>query len=124
MIINLLGQVILMYFWGIYGALLGCLLAAIYRAINFIWYSNKYILKISNNIIIKRVLLFLAVACIIIGFYSFGINLMILNYLQWFTYAIIISTTVGIIFLITGAISNRETFKETVKILKGIIIRR
>ncbi len=124
MIINLLGQVILMYFWGIYGALLGCLLAAIYRAINFIWYSNKYILKISNNIIIKRVLLFLAVACIIIGFYSFEINLMILNYLQWFTYAIIISTTVGIIFLITGAISNRETFKETVKILKGIIIRR
>ena len=44
MLLNLFGQIIFIPFFGLYGALIGCLMSNIYRTINFIWYSNKYLL--------------------------------------------------------------------------------
>ena len=121
MIISLVGQLVFMYFFGLYGALIGCLLAAIYRGINFIWYSNKYILKISSRKVISRLCIYTVVAVICILLLkniSFGsIN----NYYQWFIYAVVVSSIIGTIYLIVGFITDRNTWKDTTQVFKSII---
>ena len=120
LLINIFGQLIFMYFFGIYGAMLGCLLSAIYRAINFIWYSDKFILNKSNDIIIKRLLLYTIIGLLIIIVSELTLNISITGYLQWFIYAIIISIIIVLIYIVTGYLSDKKTFKDTIQVLKGI----
>lgn len=121
MIISLVGQLVFIYFFGIYGALLGCLLAAIYRGINFIWYSNKFILKESNKRIFKRIsvctITSLLLVFVINNYYSVITN----NYIDWFIQAFIISIITGLVYLVVCYFTDKKTFKESVNIVKNII---
>ena len=120
MIINIVGQLIFMSFLGIYGALIGCLLSAIYRGINFIWYTNKKILNISHKRVIKRIIVYTipsVLLCLIFSIFKININ----NYIVWIMWAIITFIISSILLVTIGAIFDKETCKETFKILKGII---
>lgn len=52
--INIVCSLLFVYFFGIYGVLLGTIVALLYRAIDIILYANKHILKRSPWITIKR----------------------------------------------------------------------
>lgn len=123
MLISIIGQLVFMYFFGIYGALIGCLLAAIYRGINFIWYSNKFILKISSKQVIKRICIYtvVAVASVLLlqNLHMGSIH----GYSQWFLYALLISAIIGFIYLMVGFISDRKTWNDTMQVFKSIIKR-
>lgn len=120
MLINIFGQIIFIPILGIYGALVGCLLSNLYRAINFIWYSNKYLLKISHERVIKRLLVF-GITSVLLCYLSTLLNISVNGYLWWAVWAICISVVAFIVMLIVGVIFDRATFKDTVRMLKRIV---
>lgn len=121
MIINIVGQLVFMYFFGIYGALIGCLLAAIYRGVNFIWYTNKFILKEKFNRIIKRISVCSLLAIIICVSSDLLLKINVDGYLSWFIYAIIVTVIVTILYTALCYITDKKTFKESVNVAKKIL---
>lgn len=96
---------------GIYGVLLGTIVALIYRNIVSIGYSNKHILQKKNLFSIKNIAVNAVMVAIVIVIGRF-IKLDINNYVDWLVYAFI---TTGIIFLgfITAiSVTNIKQFKE------------
>ena len=120
MLLNIFGQLIFIPIFGLYGALIGCLISNAYRAVNFIWYTNKYILKISHKRVIGRVLTFL-IPSILICFLSTFININVTNYLMWAIYAICTFIVTFVIMLLVGVAIDKITFKETINTFKRIL---
>lgn len=120
MLICLIGQLILIPIFGIYGAILGNLLAYIYRTINFFWYSNKFILNISSKRVIKR-LIALTIPSVLICFSSTFINITATGYLEWALIAIIVFTLSSLLIGTVGILVDKETFKDFLKVFKSII---
>lgn len=55
-VINIIISLVAVQFWGIHGVLLGTIVALLYRTIDIIIYSNKYILQRPWELIVKRIL--------------------------------------------------------------------
>lgn len=120
MLINIIGQIIFIPIFGIYGALIGCLLAQAYRTQNFYWFSNKNLLNISNKRVIKRIIA-LAIPSILICFLSTLINISVTGYLGWILVAMLVFAITSLTLLITGIIIDNKTFKEFIRIIKGMV---
>lgn len=116
--INVISQIILIYFFGIYGAALGCLASSIYRMFNFINYTNKEILHINNYRIYRRIIICSIIGMMIILLIKKIIKFNIINYLSWFKYAIVIGLIVIIIYGITALLFDKKTVKEGIKTIK------
>lgn len=123
MLINIIGQLVFIKFLGIYGAMIGCLLSSVYRGINFIWYTNKYILKISHWRVIRRSIILTLAFALLMVFSNLYVHLNISNYLVWLVYAVAISIIVGTIYLAIGILMDKKAFKESIKVLKSIVAR-
>ena len=121
MLINLIGQFVFIQFFGIYGAMIGCLLSSIYRGINFIWYANKYILNISHKRVLKRSAILTAVFVAILLVSTLYIHFNISNYLMWLIYAIGITAIIGGIYLGIGIAMDKKAFRESTRVLKSIL---
>lgn len=120
MILNLVFQIIFIPIFGLYGVLIGCLVSAIYRAFNFIWYTNKKILDISHKTILKRIIIYTITALLLIFSVNSLINVNVDNYLNWIMYALLISLIVGLVYVLIGIIFDKKTFKETTKVIKSV----
>ena len=120
MLVNIIGQIVFIPILGLYGALVGCMLSNVYRAFNFIWYSNKNILHIGHKRVIKRLIGFTIPSVLIcVAFYI--LNISVTGYIGWTLWAIIVFALTSIVLLITGIILDRETFKGFVRTLKGMV---
>ena len=122
MLLNIFGQLLFIPIFGIYGALVGCLVSVIYRAINFIWYANKHLLKISHKRIIKRLIVF-GIPSILLCYLSTFIDINASGYLTWTLWSVCVTVITFVIMLIIGIIFDKSTFKETLGTLKRIVKR-
>ncbi|MCF0144906.1 MAG: hypothetical protein HUJ79_07450, partial [Firmicutes bacterium] len=110
-------SVIITVFYGLIGVVIGTGLALAWRCIDTIVYTNKHILECKNKKSLTRLLRVL----IIIGLFAYSQVFYIVNVSTvtgWIIYAIIASAAVAIVLIINALIFDRESVKETVRILK------
>ena len=122
MLLNIIGQLIFIPIFGIYGALIGCLLAVVYRTCNFIWYTNKYLLQIKHIRAIRRIVVF-AITSLMLCYLSTFIDISTSGYLAWLLWSICITAVTFVILLIVGIIFDKSTFKDTIDICKKVVSR-
>ena len=117
MIINIVASLIGVYFYGIYGVLIGTILALAYRSNDFVIYANKYIMKRSpKKSYIRWISNTLAMLFIIIVFRKLNINFT--SYLSFFTSGIIIFSIIFVITLLFNSLLFKDDLKMTIYLLK------
>lgn len=101
-IINLVVSVILLYFLGIYGVLLGTVASFLYRTTDIVLFSNKKILKRGPVKTIYRSMISIIILMINFTLLNFIVKIKIFSWIDWIYVAII----VGIISVITTVLLN------------------
>ena len=95
----------------------------IYRTIDFVIYTNKNILHINNKRSTLRIFINILVGIMailiakLIPIYNKGYVDLVLS-------ATYITVFVGAMYLIANYILEKDTFKETVKVLKNVLIKQ
>lgn len=111
--INLIISIIAVYKFGIYGVLMGTIVALLYRTNDMIIYANKYLLKRNPLITYKRWLINILVFCLVVTiFKNKVINNNIINYYSFFEYVTIIGIIIICIYVFVGVIFEKSVFKE------------
>ena len=108
-IINLTVSIIAMTFLGIYGVLIGTIVAFLYRDIVSIWYSNKNILKRSSGVSIKIGLCNLALLALLIGASCF-FKLTADSYLYLIGIAVVVTIISCSVFFIVNSLLCPKSF--------------
>ncbi|TDW13949.1 O-antigen/teichoic acid export membrane protein [Breznakia blatticola] len=121
MIINLVGQIVFTYMFGIYGVLLGCLASYSYRTIDFILYTNKHIIKQSNLVSIRRIVVGFAASICMVLLLQVIVPLRMTGYVEWVIYGFIATFATSVVFFIIYIIFDQKTMKEIYNILKNIL---
>ena len=110
--INIVVSVIFVFFWGVYGVLIGTIAALLYRSIETIIYANQKLLLRSSVktffVYILNLLLMIVVTVVLNSF-----NLTINNYWDFIKYGVIFTPAVLFVFLIC----NVSAFYGRIKVL-------
>ena len=123
-LVNIVLSVILVWKFGLIGVAIGTLVATLIRATEFIWYTNKNILKRSVLGSAKKILI-LAIETIIVVLVANCLpKIEIGSYLTWAIYAAEILAIAVVIVLPVNYLLFRNDFKELKNVLKRIINRR
>ena len=108
------------YIFGLEGVVIGTLIALIWRCIDTIVFTNKYILKIPNKkslLRLARIIVFL----IIYAYIAFNNNNNISSYFDWILYGLLFSIITIVLLGIIVLIFDRDTIKDALKIFKNSI---
>ena len=118
MIINITVSVLAIFYMGISGAILGTIVALLYRGIVTIYYSNRKVLKRSQmrtyKIIISNALVF----AIIMAMF-FVDTFRNISFLKLLLYGILHSVWIVGLYLVVNFIFNRAAFKTIFELLGG-----
>ena len=121
--INLVASMFFVNKYGIYGVLMGTIVALLYRTIDIVLYANYKILKRKPHklykITIVNMLLFLIVIYI-----SQDLKLDFVNYLDFINYSIIISIVIYPIFLTITSINCRDEWNFIMKYVYSIFPKK
>lgn len=120
MTINLIGQIVCVSFMGIYGVLVGCILSYSYRTIDFIHYSNYYILKIDDRRSTKRFILNLFVAVVSVFILQMTLDITANSYFEWAIYGVFITVVITLVYMMVQFLVERETMKEMISVVKNM----
>jgi len=118
--INIVASLIFVNIFGIYGVLMGTIVALLYRTNDIIIYSSKYILKRTPWITYRRWLVNLAISLIII-FISNKLHIAPSSYINIAFTAVILSITIIPIFFIMGSIFEIRVCKYTFNYMRKYI---
>ncbi|WP_026568367.1 sugar isomerase [Bacillus sp. UNC41MFS5] len=125
-LINLVSSIIFVQFFGIYGVLLGTIMALLYRSVDIIIYANKRILKRSSWITIKRWIINFGIILVIV-FTTDHININLTSYISVVSWAAMFTVIILLIFFTVSSLFEKEifvyTFKYLVRLKKGKIKR-
>lgn len=117
MIINVVVSLVGVYLYGIYGVLLGTIFALAYRSNDFVYYSNKQILKRSpKKSYVRWIFNTLFMALIILVFSKFNISFN--GYIDFFIQGIIIFGAIFVVTIIFNSMLFKDDFKLTGSIIK------
>lgn len=118
-VINIVVSLVAVMHWGIYGVLLGTIIALLYRFFDIVFYTNKVLLKRSTkktfSIYIINILLF----CIYATLFG-SLNPIIENYIQFFKVGLE-STS---IFIVSGIAINTLLYKNERRIICKMIVSK
>ncbi len=117
-ITNIIISVMLVNRYGIIGVAIGTIIAMIIRTIEFVIHTNKYILKRSVMISLKKILLCLLETTIIVFIISYIPNISGNTYLSWIGYAIIVFTVTAFIIVCINYLVYRDDFKYVLELFK------
>ena len=110
-IINLTVSILCVFVFGIYGVLIGTIVALLYRANDMVIYANKRILKRSPWITYRRWLLNLAMfICVTIITKSFFAHAQLNSYAAIIGWAIICCLCIIPSFILVASLAEKETF--------------
>lgn len=118
--INLICSVILVYHLGIYGVLLGTIVALIYRTIDVNVYANKYILSRSSFGTMKIWIGNMTIMGILIILMRNFIPIAMKSYFAFAMYGVIALTITLSVFILVNSIVNSEERKYAVSLLKRV----
>lgn len=117
-VINLVVSLILVHYIGIYGVLIGTIVALLYRTNDTIIYGNRKILNRSPAKEYKTVILnFLIFAAFV--YLRRYIAIEVTSYLEWIGYAIITTIGVVVIYGLPNCLAHKEEIKRGIALLKA-----
>lgn len=119
-ILNLSCSIFLVNSYGIYGVLLGTLIAVTYRSIDIVIYSNKIILERSPWITIKRWITNIFIFLVIIVIYN-QINFYPSSYVSIFLSGFILIITILPCYILINSLFELESFVFTKKMVFNYI---
>lgn len=122
-IINITLSIALVWWLGMYGVLIGTVVAFAYRNIVSIHYSNKYILERNSLHSIKIAVVNIALI-VAIGFAYNFINMNISGYGMWVVNAAIVAVFSFVIFFAVNSAVSPKSFGELVSYMKRKIIKK
>lgn len=115
-ILNLSISILLVGKYGLVGIAFGTLVAMIYRTGEFVYYTNRHILKRSVFVSVKKILLILMET--VIGIIVFFKIPLCVSYIEWIKYAIIVFTSVSIFVLVLNFMFYKDHILSLMKIVK------
>lgn len=121
---NIIISIILVRKYGLIGVTIGTIIAMLIRTLEFIYYSNKYIL--SRNIwkSLKKILVVVMETIVIFFICRYLPCLDSINYLNWLLNAIMVFLTSCIITLTINFICYRNEYKNVYKMIKQVFRRK
>ncbi len=122
-IINMAISLSLVWWLGIYGVLIGTVVAFAYKNIISIHYSNKQILERSSLHSIKIAVVNIALI-VALGFVFNFIKISITGYGMWVLYAAIVAICSFIVFFLANSIVSPKSFGELISYLKRKLSRK
>ena len=116
--INLTASILFVIFMGIYGVLLGSIVALLYRSIDIVVYASKNLLNRSPWVTFRR---WLTNAVIFIGIImvTTAIDIQITSYVGIILWGILLGTVILPIYFVISSLMEREVFLYTWEHLKG-----
>lgn len=121
---NIIVSLILVSKYGIVGVAIGTIVAMTIRTIEFVYHTNKYILKRNIIISVKKIFLVVIETLLIIFACKYAPYLDNINYFNWILNALITFIVAVIITLSINIIFYKNEFKELINTLKSIIKRK
>ena len=122
-ITNIVISIILVFKYGIVGVAIGTIVAMTIRTIEFVYHTNKYILKRGVLGSVSKILLIVVETFLIVFITRFLPFVDNINYLNWIINAVMVAGVASIITLVINYIFYHNEFKEIIKMIKGIIKR-
>lgn len=120
MIINIIGQFLFGFLFGLNGILLGCVASYSYRTLDFIFYTHKYILKTTPMITFKRIFINFISSIIVIYLLLTFINVRILNFIDWIKYGLFFVIVISFFIIIINIIFDNKTFLSCINTFKSL----
>ncbi len=121
---NIVISLILVGKYGIIGVVIGTSFAMFIRTIEFIYHVNKYILKRSIFLSIKKIILIIIETGIILVSCNYFIHFDELTYFRWIITAVIVFLYSCIITIGINAIFYHKSYREVIEIGKNILKRK
>ena len=119
-ITNIVLSIILVIKFGIVGVAIGTLVAMLIRTIEFIYHTNKYILKRNIFINIKKIISIIVETIIIVLIVRFlPLSFKFNSYINWIVYAIIVFIISSIITITINLIVYKDDRKNLKQLLKN-----
>lgn len=113
--IALVASVILGYYWGIYGIVIGVMLSNIYRDIELMFFIPKNVtkLKVSDTLymMLRVIVCFIISVCsfnFLIKYFQITVN--VITYFDWILYACVVGIYVFVMVLFIHFITDRQLF--------------
>ena len=117
---NIVISIILVWKYGIIGVAIGTLVAMLIRTIEFMYHTNKYILKRKQQTSFFRVGVIIIQGIITILIAELLPNYEFTNYFTWIIYALEIFTIASIVVIPINAILYRNEVKDFKNIIKNL----
>ena len=123
-ILNIVVSLICVKFIGLNGIIIGTIVAAVYRTLRYSYFVRKNIINRNCTITLSRMIfaLLIFITSVIVS-YAFS-SYSIVNYIQWFISAIIISIIVGLITIFYLFIMFKNEFSDIIDLIKTTIFKR
>lgn len=118
-LLNIITSIIAVNFWGIYGVLLGSIVAVLYRTIDMIFYCYRHILFDSPWKTIRRWLVCLVIFVLMVVFVP-SANLPAASYLQIILYGAAAGVISLIVYFAALCLTNRKETQNMISIVRGI----
>lgn len=109
--INLTVSIIAVYHFGLYGVVVGTIVALLFRAIDVICFANRTILNRRSSITFTRWISNVVICLVIIYIEKSIISINITNYILFFIYAILYCLAIGAIFIILNSVIHFKEFR-------------
>ncbi|MBQ2944592.1 MAG: sugar isomerase [Ruminococcus sp.] len=119
-VINITVSIVCVNLWGIYGVLIGTIVALLYRTNDMIIYANRRILGRSPWVTYKKVISN-ALVFVAISYVSSLINWNLDSYLAIIMWAIVSAVVIMAVYFAVASIVDVASFKYLVSYLKGFI---
>lgn len=116
--INLALSLVFVNLWGVYGVLLGTVVALLYRSNDMIWYANKKILgrwpiKTYKTVFVNFALF--GICC----FLSAKLNIVINSYVDFVIWGLLLTAIIVPAFFIVNSLVNMDSFRFLISTLKN-----
>lgn len=122
--VNVTLSIVLVIKFGIVGVAIGTLVSVLIRTFEFIYHTNKYILKRNIWLTIKKVLLVFLETILIILIVNLLPTMNIYSYYDWVIYALIVFFISTVIVVSINYLFYRKQIKEIVSIFKRRIMKK
>ena len=123
-ITNIVISIILVFKYGIVGVAIGTIVAMTIRTIEFVYHTNKYILKRNIMVSVRKILLLIVETLLIVFICRYLPYVDNTNYINWVINAVMVAAVASIVTLVVNYTFYHNEFKEAIKMVKGIIKRK
>ena len=122
--VNIVLSVILVWNFGLVGVAIGTLVAMIIRTAEFVYHTNKYILKRTIWATLNKIIVLAAEALVIVAIAHFIPMPEMNSYLNWVLYALGVFAAAVVVVLPVNYLLYKDDFRDVMDTLKRVVKRK